>query len=46
MGLGDASDAEVWQYASANEFVLISKDEDFMHISSDPKMPAAQCQAV
>lgn len=28
VGLGDAPDAEVWQYASANEFVLVSKDED------------------
>lgn len=32
MGLRDASDAEVWQYASANGFALVSKDEDFTHM--------------
>jgi uncharacterized protein (DUF433 family) len=31
VGLRDASDEEVWQYASANRFVLVSKDEDFTH---------------
>jgi predicted nuclease of predicted toxin-antitoxin system len=29
-GLRDASDAEIWQHASENDFVLISKDEDFV----------------
>ena len=29
VGLRDATDAEVWRYASANDLVLISKDEDF-----------------
>ena len=29
LGLRDASDAEVWSYASAHDFILISKDEDF-----------------
>jgi predicted nuclease of predicted toxin-antitoxin system len=33
VGLRDASDAEVWQYASANGFVLVSKDEDFPHMA-------------
>lgn len=33
MGLKDASDAEVWQYVSANGFVLVSKDEDFTHMA-------------
>jgi predicted nuclease of predicted toxin-antitoxin system len=33
VGLRDASGAEVWQYASANEFVLMSKDEDFAHMA-------------
>lgn len=27
--LRDASDAEVWNYASTNDLILISKDEDF-----------------
>jgi predicted nuclease of predicted toxin-antitoxin system len=29
LGLRDASDAEVWGYASAKDLILISKDEDF-----------------
>jgi predicted nuclease of predicted toxin-antitoxin system len=33
VGLRDASDAEVWQYASANDVVLVSKDEDFTHMA-------------
>jgi predicted nuclease of predicted toxin-antitoxin system len=30
LGLRDRSDAEIWDYASRNNFVLISKDEDFV----------------
>jgi predicted nuclease of predicted toxin-antitoxin system len=29
LGLRDASDAEVWRYASTNDLILISKDEGF-----------------
>lgn len=32
VGLRDASDAEVWSYASQIQAVLISKDEDFADI--------------
>ena len=32
LGLRDASDAEVWRYASAKDLILISKDEDFAHM--------------
>lgn len=32
VGLRDASDAELWEYASANDLVLISKDEDFANM--------------
>jgi predicted nuclease of predicted toxin-antitoxin system len=32
VGLSDASDADVWQYASVNKCVLVSKDEDFTHM--------------
>jgi predicted nuclease of predicted toxin-antitoxin system len=35
VGLEDASDAEAWQYALANGFVLLSKDEDFTHGSEE-----------
>ena len=29
MGLGGSSDAEVWQFAKDNSFILVSKDSDF-----------------
>lgn len=29
VGLRDASDEEVWQYASRTDSILVSKDEDF-----------------
>lgn len=29
IGLGDATDRELWRYALANDAVLITKDEDF-----------------
>ncbi len=32
-GLQSASDAEVWDYAKANGFVLVSKDDDFVALS-------------
>lgn len=33
-GLRGASDAEVWQYARDNRFVIVSKDSDFSERSS------------
>jgi len=39
-GLDRASDREIWQYAKANGSVIISKDEDFMHLAgADPEGP-------
>jgi predicted nuclease of predicted toxin-antitoxin system len=32
VGFRDASDADVWQYASTNTYVLVSKDGDFTHM--------------
>ncbi len=32
LGLRDASDAEVWRYASTHDLILISKDEDFANM--------------
>jgi predicted nuclease of predicted toxin-antitoxin system len=29
LGLGQADDADLWQFASVNGFTLVSKDEDF-----------------
>ena len=40
VGLRNATDADVWRYASENDFVLISKDEDFVALYS--KTPSAR----
>ena len=41
-GLRGASDIEVWQYALANEFAIVSKDSDFSQrsflLGSPPKV--------
>jgi predicted nuclease of predicted toxin-antitoxin system len=36
LGLDCATDAEIWNYAKANSFVLITKDEDFSRRASQP----------
>lgn len=33
IGLRDASDAEIWEYAKENGFVIVSKDSDFQQRS-------------
>lgn len=33
IGLASAADPAVWEYAAMNGFVIISKDEDFHHLS-------------
>jgi predicted nuclease of predicted toxin-antitoxin system len=39
-GLEQATDREIWQYAGANGFAIVSKDEDFLHLSAtDPSGP-------
>jgi predicted nuclease of predicted toxin-antitoxin system len=42
VGLADASDSEVWEYAKANGFAICSKDTDFRQMSflygSPPKV--------
>ena len=40
LNLASASDAELWDYASKNEYVIISKDEDFLNLLS--KAPTAK----
>jgi predicted nuclease of predicted toxin-antitoxin system len=40
VGLRDGTDAEIWGYASENDFVLISKDDDFVTMYS--KAPSAR----
>lgn len=32
VGLKDASDAEIWRFASSNDLILISKDDDFTRL--------------
>jgi len=32
-GLDRASDQEIWDYAKAKNYVIVSKDEDFFHLS-------------
>jgi predicted nuclease of predicted toxin-antitoxin system len=39
IGLQESSDAAVWSYSSANGFILISKDDDFVTLYS--KTPSA-----
>jgi predicted nuclease of predicted toxin-antitoxin system len=36
VGLAEASDAEICRYAEAQGRVIISKDEDFLHLASRP----------
>jgi len=39
--LDEASDREIWQYAKLNDLTIISKDEDFFHLSVfDPEGPS------
>ncbi len=40
IGLRDATDANIWHYASSNDFVLISKDDDFVTMFS--RTPSAR----
>jgi Uncharacterized protein conserved in bacteria len=35
-GLSQASDPEIWRYAAEHQLVLISKDEDFFHLATQP----------
>jgi predicted nuclease of predicted toxin-antitoxin system len=36
VGLGAATDTEIWKYAAARSLVLVSKDEDFFQRASQP----------
>ena len=40
VGLDQASDRDIWIYAATNGFIIVSKDEDFLHLSiADPGGP-------
>ena len=32
VGLRDATDAEIWEYAKSNGYAIVSKDSDFQHL--------------
>jgi predicted nuclease of predicted toxin-antitoxin system len=34
LGLGEADDREIWQYAKVNDFVLVSQDADFAEMAT------------
>jgi predicted nuclease of predicted toxin-antitoxin system len=34
LGMGAAADDDVWDYALANGFAVVSKDEDYSHLSA------------
>lgn len=36
-GLAEVSDAELRKYATAHERVIVSKDEDFLYLASQPQ---------
>jgi len=38
--LGAATDAAIWEYASRNDCVVISKDEDFLYMANIPSAKA------
>lgn len=38
--LGGATDAAIWDYASRNDCVVISKDEDFLYMANVPSTKA------
>ena len=41
VGLSEAKDREIWRYAAVNGCVIVSKDEDFLHLAgADPAGPA------
>jgi predicted nuclease of predicted toxin-antitoxin system len=36
-GLAGATDAQIWEYTSRNDYVIISKDEDFLYLANAPE---------
>jgi len=37
--LDEASDIEIWNYAANRNWVVVSKDEDFLHLANRPDDP-------
>lgn len=36
VGVAQATDPEIWRYADENDLVLISKDDDFVRLATQP----------
>ena len=36
LGMDEASDAEIWNFTTGRGLILISKDEDFLHLANRP----------
>jgi len=34
--MDEASDLGIWNYAAANDWIVVSKDEDFLHLANRP----------
>lgn len=34
--LDEASDLEIWNYAATSNWIVVSKDEDFLHLANRP----------
>ena len=36
LDLGEATDSEMWNHATAHDCIVISKDEDFLYLANSP----------
>ena len=36
LGMDEASDLDIWNYAAKNNWIVVSKDEDFLHLANRP----------
>lgn len=34
--MDEASDAQIWNYAASGNWIVVSKDEDFLHLANRP----------
>jgi predicted nuclease of predicted toxin-antitoxin system len=37
LGLAEAGDAQIWKFATENDYILISKDQDFLNFAPKSK---------
>jgi predicted nuclease of predicted toxin-antitoxin system len=40
LNLEDSSDAKIWKCADQNDYIVISKDEDFLYLANIPSVKA------